>query len=171
LRAGVSGNNFTSHEVGARRRLAPTGHAVNQRRGAEGELWQPRFFDRVLRSLSRRAELWSAAASCRFPPLRACSPGFQPGEEFSASKLARTKAAASCRTPKLKVTASTGFSAGGVYSPRRTFHVCVPNFSRAVFTPSDPSPEPTCGQSGSMLNLTRASHRAARLTRALLAFL
>ncbi len=24
--------------------------AVNRRRGAEGELWQPRFFDRALRS-------------------------------------------------------------------------------------------------------------------------
>ena len=35
--------------VGARRRLAPTEHAVNQRRGVEGELWQLRFFDRALR--------------------------------------------------------------------------------------------------------------------------
>jgi hypothetical protein len=49
LRAGVSGNDFTGHEVGARRRLAPTEHAVNQRRSAEGELWQPRFLDRTLR--------------------------------------------------------------------------------------------------------------------------
>ncbi len=50
MRAGVSANDFTGHEVGARRRLAPTEHAVNQRRGAEGEPWQPRFFDRALRS-------------------------------------------------------------------------------------------------------------------------
>ena len=39
------------HEVGARRRLAPTEHAVNQRRGAEGELWQPWLFDRALRTV------------------------------------------------------------------------------------------------------------------------
>jgi hypothetical protein len=50
-RAGVSGNDFIDHEVGARRRLAPTEHAVNQRRGADGELWQPRFFDRALRTV------------------------------------------------------------------------------------------------------------------------
>jgi len=58
-RAGVSVNDFTGHEVGARRRLAPTEHAVNQRRGASGELWQPRFpsaglracFDRALRTI------------------------------------------------------------------------------------------------------------------------
>src|SRR5208283_3589940 len=55
-RAGVSGNDFTGHEVGARRRLAPTEHAVNQRRGAEGEMWQPRFFDRALRSVKEYNE-------------------------------------------------------------------------------------------------------------------
>jgi REP element-mobilizing transposase RayT len=30
--------------------------AVNQRRGAEGELWQPRFFDRALRSVKEYNE-------------------------------------------------------------------------------------------------------------------
>ena len=30
--------------------------AVNQRRGAEGELWQPKFFDRVLRSVKGNNE-------------------------------------------------------------------------------------------------------------------
>ena len=56
MRAAVSGNDFTGHEVGARRRLAPTGHAVNQRRGADGELWQPRFFDRALRTVKEYNE-------------------------------------------------------------------------------------------------------------------
>jgi hypothetical protein len=56
LRAGLSGNDFTGHEVGARRRLARTGHAVNQCRGAEGELWQPRFFDRALRAVKEYSE-------------------------------------------------------------------------------------------------------------------
>jgi len=56
LRAGVSGSDFTGHEVGARRRLAPTEHAVNQHRGAEGELWQPRFFDRALRTVKEYNE-------------------------------------------------------------------------------------------------------------------
>ncbi|MGA2606070.1 MAG: hypothetical protein ABSH01_01280 [Terriglobia bacterium] len=50
--------------VGARRRLAPTEHAVNQYRGADGELWQPRFpsaglracFDRALRSVKEYDE-------------------------------------------------------------------------------------------------------------------
>ena len=55
-RAGVSGNDFTGHEVGARRRLAPTEHAVNQRRGTDGELWQPRFFDRALRTVKEYIE-------------------------------------------------------------------------------------------------------------------
>ena len=36
-----------------------------------------------------------------------------------------------------------GAYAGGAYPPRRTFYVCVPNFSRAVFTASDPLPGPT----------------------------
>jgi hypothetical protein len=30
--------------------------AVNQRRGAEGELWQPRFFDRALRTVEEYNE-------------------------------------------------------------------------------------------------------------------
>jgi len=30
--------------------------AVNQRRGADGELWQPRFFDRALRSVKEYNE-------------------------------------------------------------------------------------------------------------------
>jgi hypothetical protein len=30
--------------------------AVNQRRGAEGELWQPRFFDRALRTVKEYNE-------------------------------------------------------------------------------------------------------------------
>ena len=30
--------------------------AVNQRRGASGELWQPRFFDRALRSVKEYNE-------------------------------------------------------------------------------------------------------------------
>jgi putative transposase len=30
--------------------------AVNQRRGAEGELWQPRFFDRALRTVQEYNE-------------------------------------------------------------------------------------------------------------------
>jgi hypothetical protein len=56
LRAGASGNDFLGHEVGARRRLAPTASAVNERRGAEGELWEPRFFDRALRSVKEYNE-------------------------------------------------------------------------------------------------------------------
>jgi len=56
LRTGVSGNDFAGHEVGARRRLAPTEHAVNQRWGADGELWQPRFFDRALRTVKEYNE-------------------------------------------------------------------------------------------------------------------
>jgi len=56
LRAGVSDNGFTGREVGARRRLAPTEHAVNRRRGAEGELWQPRFFGRALRTVKESNE-------------------------------------------------------------------------------------------------------------------
>jgi REP element-mobilizing transposase RayT len=30
--------------------------AVNQRRGADGELWQPRFFDRALRTVKEYNE-------------------------------------------------------------------------------------------------------------------
>jgi hypothetical protein len=45
-RAGLPGNDFTGHEVGARRRLAPTEHAVNQRRRPDGELRPPRFLHR-----------------------------------------------------------------------------------------------------------------------------
>ena len=56
MRAGVSDNGFTGREVGARRRLAPTEHAVNRRRGAEGELWQPRFFGRALRTVKESNE-------------------------------------------------------------------------------------------------------------------
>jgi hypothetical protein len=56
LRAGASGNDFTGHEVGARRRLAPTEHAVNQCRGADGQLWQPRFFDPAVRSVKEYNE-------------------------------------------------------------------------------------------------------------------
>ena len=48
MRARASDHDLARHEVGARRRLAPTGHAVNRLRGEEGELWQPRFFDRAL---------------------------------------------------------------------------------------------------------------------------
>ena len=55
-RAGVSVNDFTGHEVGARRRLAPTEHAVNQCRGAAGELRQPRFFDRALGTVKEYGE-------------------------------------------------------------------------------------------------------------------
>ena len=39
------------------------------------------------------------------PAPRACSRGFQPQEQFPAGKLAGTKAAASCRTPKLRTPA------------------------------------------------------------------
>ena len=56
MRAGVSGNDFIGHEVGARRRLAPTEHAVNQCRGAAGELRQPRFFDRALGTVKEYGE-------------------------------------------------------------------------------------------------------------------
>jgi len=56
LRAGVSGNDFAGHKVGARRRLAPTASVVNQRRDATGELWQPRFFDRALRTVKENNE-------------------------------------------------------------------------------------------------------------------
>jgi len=52
----VSCNDFTGHEVGARRRLAPTEHAVNRYRGADGELWQPRFFDGALRNVKEYNE-------------------------------------------------------------------------------------------------------------------
>ncbi len=47
---------LTACPVGARRRLAPTEHAVNQRRGGDGELWQPRFFDRALRTVKEYNE-------------------------------------------------------------------------------------------------------------------
>ena len=53
-------------------------------------------------SLFTRAKLWSAAARCRFSLPRACSREFQPRAQFPASKLAGDKAAASCRTPKLR---------------------------------------------------------------------
>ena len=51
MRAGASDHDLAGHEVGARRRLAPTEHAVNRLGGEEGELWQPRFFDRALRTV------------------------------------------------------------------------------------------------------------------------
>jgi REP element-mobilizing transposase RayT len=51
LRVSTSANDFHGHEVGARRRLAPTASGVNQRRGTDRELWQPRFFDRALRTV------------------------------------------------------------------------------------------------------------------------
>jgi hypothetical protein len=54
--SGKTGNDFTGHEVGARRRLAPTANAVHQRRGTDGELWQPRFFDCALRSVKEYNE-------------------------------------------------------------------------------------------------------------------
>jgi hypothetical protein len=56
LRASKSGNDFHGHEVGARRRLAPTASGVNQRRGTHRELWQPRFFDRALRTVQEYNE-------------------------------------------------------------------------------------------------------------------
>jgi len=86
LRAGASGNDFTGHEVGARCRLAPTEHAVNQRRGADGELWQPRFFDRALRTVKEynekveyihlnpvRAGLVSHPEDCRWSSYNECA--------------------------------------------------------------------------------------------------
>jgi len=56
LRAGISNHDLVGHEVGARHRLAPTEHAVNRLRGEEGELWQPRFFDRALRTVKEYNE-------------------------------------------------------------------------------------------------------------------
>ena len=42
--------------------------AVNQRRGAEGELWQPRFFDRALRTVKEYNE---KVESIHLNPVRA----------------------------------------------------------------------------------------------------
>ena len=48
------------------------------------------------------AKLWSAAACCRFPPRELARGNFELAAQFPASKLAGAKAAASCRTPKLR---------------------------------------------------------------------
>ena len=56
LRARASDHGLAGHRAGARRRLAPTEHAVNRLRGVEGELWQPRFFDRALRAVKEYNE-------------------------------------------------------------------------------------------------------------------
>ena len=56
MRAGASDHDLAGHEVGARRRLAPAEHAVNRLQAEEGELWQPRFFDRALRTVKEHNE-------------------------------------------------------------------------------------------------------------------
>jgi len=62
--------------------------------------------------LGRTCEALECGSLLPLSTPRICSPGFQPREQFPASKLARAKAAASCRTPKPRMTTSTGFPAG-----------------------------------------------------------
>jgi len=70
-RAGVSCNDFTGHEIGE----AELDDAANQCRGADGELWQPQFFDRALRSVKEYTE---KVGYIHLNPVRAglvCRPG------------------------------------------------------------------------------------------------
>ena len=52
LRASVSGNDFTGHGVGEAK-LDERGQPAP---GTDGELWQPRFFDRALRTVKEHNE-------------------------------------------------------------------------------------------------------------------
>jgi len=49
-----------------------------------------------------RCEALECGSSLPLSSARACSRELRPGAQFPASKLARDKAAASCRTPKLR---------------------------------------------------------------------
>jgi putative restriction endonuclease len=100
---------------------------VAGRRGTKPNVGLPFFHLGQLRS----AELWSAAACCRFPPPRPCSQPYL-SAVIPASKLACRKAAASCRTPKLRKFALRVLPAYDYTSARTRYRMIALNGKTAL---------------------------------------